>query len=143
MKELTRFGGWSSLYGFSSLIRKAADPIILNRWSTPLDVTCFHLGSLVPSRLEVIINQSLLGAVSPVVVGLNAEKQNEKLKNLYLRLGRFAMWGVLLVIAIGGADMPRASPGRGNRRRSREASRGFSCFPIAGGDISSNRNRPQ
>ena len=45
------------------------------------------------------MNQSLLGSVSPVVVGLNAEKQNERLKNLYLRLGRFAMWGVLLVIA--------------------------------------------
>lgn len=99
MKDLTRFGGWSSLYGFAGMIRKSADPIILNRLSTPLEVTFFHLGSLVPNRLEVIVNQSLLGSVSPVVVGLHADKQDEKLKNLYLRLGRIAMWGVLLIIA--------------------------------------------
>jgi O-antigen/teichoic acid export membrane protein len=99
VKELTRFGGWSSLYGFSGMIRKAADPIILNRLSTPLDVTCFHLGALIPNRLEVIVNQSFLGPVSPVIVGLHTERQDEKLKRIYLRLGRFAMWGLLFVIA--------------------------------------------
>ncbi|MES9903805.1 MAG: polysaccharide biosynthesis C-terminal domain-containing protein, partial [Sedimenticola sp.] len=99
VKELTNFGGWSSLYGLAGMIRKAADPIILNHLSTPLDVTCFHLGSLVPIRLEVIVNQSFIGSVSPVVVGLHADKQDKKLKTIYLRLGRYAMWGVLLVIA--------------------------------------------
>lgn len=99
VKELTKFGGWSSLYGFSGMIRKFADPIILNRFSTSLDVTCFHLGSLVPNRLEVMVNQSFVGSVSPVVVGLHAENQDEKLKRVYLRLGRFALWGVLIVIA--------------------------------------------
>lgn len=99
VKELTKFGGWSSLYGFSGMIRKAADPIILNRLSTPLDVTCFHLGALIPNRLEVIVNQSFLGSVSPVVVGLHADKQHERLKRIYLRLGRLAMWGLLLTIA--------------------------------------------
>ena len=98
-KELTKFGGWSSLYGFSGMIRKAADPIILNRFSTPLDVTCFHLGALIPNRLEMIVNQSFLGSISPVVVSLQADKQYQKLKNIYLRLGRLAMWGMLLVIA--------------------------------------------
>ncbi len=81
------------MYGLAGMIRKAADPIILNRFSTSLDVTCFHLGSLVPNRLEVIVNQSFIGSVSPVVVGLHADKQDEKLKNIYLRLGRYAMWG--------------------------------------------------
>lgn len=99
VKELTRFGGWSTFYGFSGMIRKAADPIILNRWATPLDVTCFHLGALVPNRLEVIVNQSFLGSVSPVVVGLHADRQEEKLKSAYLRLGRYAMWGVLIIVA--------------------------------------------
>lgn len=98
-KELTNFGGWSSLYGLAGMIRKAADPIILNRFSTPLDVTCFHLGALIPNRLEVLVNNSFLQAVSPVVVGLHVERQDEKLKKIYLRLGRLAMWGMLLVIA--------------------------------------------
>ncbi len=99
VKELTSFGGWSSLIAFTGLIRKASDAIILNRLATPLDVAYFHLGSLVPNRLEVIVNRSFLGPVSPVVVGLNADGQADKLKNAYLRLGRLALWGLLLVIA--------------------------------------------
>jgi len=99
VKELTKFGGWSSLYGFSGMIRKSADPIILNRFSTSLDVACFHLGALVPNRLEVMVKQSFVGSVSPVIVGLNADHQEAKLKRIYLRLGRFAMWGILIVIA--------------------------------------------
>lgn len=99
VRDLTRFGRWSSLYGFVGMIRKSADAIILNRLSTPLDVACFHLGALVPNRLEVIVNQSFLGPLSPVIVGLYVDGQSEKLKNSYLRLGRYAMWGVLIIIA--------------------------------------------
>ena len=99
VRELTGFGGWSSLYGFSGMIRKAADPLILNRFSTPLEVTCFHLGALIPNRLETIVNGSFLNSVAPVVVGLHVDRQDQRLKGLYLRLGRYAMWGLLLVIA--------------------------------------------
>ncbi len=99
VKELTAFGGWSSIVAFTGFIRKASDAIILNRLATPLDVACFHLGSVIPNRLEIIVNQSFLGPLSPVVVALNADGQADKLKNAYLRLGRLALWGMLLVIA--------------------------------------------
>jgi len=99
VKELANFGGWSSLCGIGGMIRRSAAPIILNRWATPLDITCFHLGSLIPNRLEVIVNQSFLGTVSPVVVGLHADNQQDRLKSMYLRLGRLSMWGVLIAIA--------------------------------------------
>jgi len=98
-RELASFGGWSSLCGFAGMIRKAADPIILNRLATPLDVTCFHLGAIVPNRLEIIINNSFTNSVAPVVIGMHAQKKEEKLKSTYLRMGRLALWGFLLVVA--------------------------------------------
>lgn len=99
VKELISFGGWSSLFGFSETVRKAADPIILNRLSTPVDVASFHLGSLVPNRLEILVNQSFMSSISPIIVGLNAENNDKKLKHLYLRLGRLLLWGLLLLIS--------------------------------------------
>lgn len=98
VRQLLSFGGWSSLYGSAQTIRKTADPFILNRLSTPLDVACFHLGSLVPNRLEALVNQSFMSSIGPIIIGLNAEQKNQKLKKLYLRVGRFLLWGVLLVI---------------------------------------------
>lgn len=96
-RELVNFGGWTTVIGLSGTLRKAADPFILNRFGTPLDVACFHLGSLIPNKLEIIINQSFLRSVSPAIVGLHASGENDKLRRLYLRLGRFALWGVLLI----------------------------------------------
>lgn len=98
VKKLLSFGGWTSLYGFSQTVRKAADPFILNRLSTPLDVACFHLGSLVPSRIELLVNQSFMSSIGPIIIGLNAQEKEEKLKNIYFRVGRFLLWGLLLVI---------------------------------------------
>lgn len=100
IKELSNFGGWSSIHGVAGMIRKTSDAFILNRLSTPLDVTSFHLGSLIPNRLEVIINQSFLGSVSPAIVGLNAQKQFEKLKFSYLRIGRYSLWGILFFLPV-------------------------------------------
>ncbi|MDH3464313.1 MAG: hypothetical protein OES26_00115 [Gammaproteobacteria bacterium] len=98
-RNLISFGGWNSLDGFSGMIRKAADPIILNRLATPLDVACFHLGALVPNRLEVIINNAFGNSVAPVIIGMHSLGQDERLKRTYLRLGRFALWGLLVVVA--------------------------------------------
>ncbi len=100
IRQLSNFGGWSSIHGVAGMIRKTSDAFILNRLSTPLDVTSFHLGSLIPNRLEVIINQSFLGSVSPAIVGLNAQQQHDKLKNTYLKIGRYSLWGVLSLLPV-------------------------------------------
>ena len=97
IKELSNFGGWGALHGFAGMIRKTSDAFLLNRFATPLDVTYFHLGSLLPNRIEVMINQSFLGSVSPAVVGLAAQNQMAKLHDVYLKLGRYALWGVLSI----------------------------------------------
>ena len=99
VSKLVRFGSWSSLYGMAGMVRKTVDSIILNRLAAPLDVACFHLGSLVPNRMEVLVNQSIAGSISPVIVGLQERDQVSRLKNAYLRIGRFTLWGVCIVIA--------------------------------------------
>lgn len=96
-KVLLHFGGWSSLNVVAGLTRKMGDPIILNRLATPLDVACFNLGALIPNRMEVIMNQSILGSILPPIIALNASGQHEKLRKLYLRIGRYALWGTLSI----------------------------------------------
>lgn len=97
VKEMIHFGGWSSVYGISGMLRKSSDPIILNRLASPLDVACFNLGALIPNRLEGITNQSFLGAILPHIISLNANSQHKQIKSIYLRIGRYALWGMLLV----------------------------------------------
>lgn len=98
IKEITALGSWSSLYGFSETIRKAADPIILNRLSTPTEVASFHLGALIPNRLEMLVNQSYMSTVSPQVIAHHAQSNEQKLKNIYLRSGRILLWALMLLI---------------------------------------------
>lgn len=97
--DLVRFGSWSSLDGLATMIRKAAPPIILNRMATPVDVAAFHVGSLVHNRLEVMIQQSVTRSVTPVVMGMQSTSRNEQVKNTYLRVGRFALWAFLIIVA--------------------------------------------
>jgi len=98
IKELSNFGGWSALHGVAGMVRKTSDAFILNRFASPLDVTCFHLGSLLTSRLDVIINQSFLGSITPVIQGLAAQNDDVRLKRIYLKTGRYALWGVLSLL---------------------------------------------
>ena len=51
-RELTSFGGWSFVAQVASTIRTGADALILNKLATPLDVSCFHLGSLPMKHLQ-------------------------------------------------------------------------------------------
>lgn len=97
LKEMIHFGGWSSVYGMAGMARKSSDPLILNRLATPMDVACFNLGALVPNRLEMITNQSFLGSVLPQVIAMNAHNQKDKIKSVYLRVGRYGLWGIMLI----------------------------------------------
>ena len=43
-REVSSFGGWSILGQLAEMIRLSANPIVLNKLSTELEVACFHLG---------------------------------------------------------------------------------------------------
>jgi O-antigen/teichoic acid export membrane protein len=92
---ILKFGFWSMIDYLGATIRKAADPIILNRFATALDVSCFYVGSIVPSRLEMLYNQSFGHVVRPAIFSLFASEEYSRIRSFYLRSGRVTLWCVL------------------------------------------------
>ena len=95
-REVVSFGGWSLIGQLANLIRLHADLIILNKLGTPLDVTCFHLGSIPLrkiSRLSVRVRQPL----SPQLTAMHATEKKETLRHVYLTGNRYALWASMAV----------------------------------------------
>jgi O-antigen/teichoic acid export membrane protein len=78
------------------MVRFHAPVIMLNRFSTSLEVTLFHLANMVYRQLLALWN---LVAVSlfPVLTALHATSQLDRLRSAHLRAGRYALWMVLAV----------------------------------------------
>lgn len=100
MKELVGFGGWNFVGSVASTIRSGADPLILNKLAAPIDVACFHLGSLVPRQL-ISMSGYLRQPLLPVMTTLHAVEDTSRLRNVYLRGGRLALLVTMLpVVAV-------------------------------------------
>lgn len=93
--ELTSFGGWSFVATLADRIRTGADPILLNKLATANDVACFHLGSL-PNRQIQRFSQAVRQPLQPVLTALHATEDVKRLRNVYMRGGRIALWCALL-----------------------------------------------
>lgn len=96
-KELTSFGGWSFVAQLATAIRTSADAIILNKLATPLDVTCFNLGFLPMKHTQYTVS-ALRGPLQPGLIALVATGDTERLGRLYLKGGRFGLWGIQLLV---------------------------------------------
>ena len=96
LKLLVNYGSWSTVLAIFGMMRKTTPLIILNQLSTPLQLTTFHLASLVPNRLEVLMNQSVNGSISPVVIDL-VHKKDENLRAFVFRICKYALFGFGLV----------------------------------------------
>ena len=90
-KQVMSFGSWNFVGQVANTIRMASDVIILNKLATPLDVTCFHLGSLPHKQLEQG-SGVLFAPLQPPLIGMHAAGSNARLRNAYLRGGRYALW---------------------------------------------------
>jgi len=95
-KELTSFGGWITIGSIADTIRTSADAIILNKFGTAVDVTCFHLGSMPQRKISQVVRQALI-PLSPALTAMHATEDENRLRNTYLRVGRYALWGSLFV----------------------------------------------
>ena len=96
VKPITSFGGWSLVAHAATLIREAADPLILNKLGTAVDVSSFSLGSNVDRHLR----QTIFGLsrnAHPAIVALDATGQKERQRRAYFRLGRYNLWLLLFV----------------------------------------------
>jgi O-antigen/teichoic acid export membrane protein len=90
-RELISFGTWSFVGQVGMMIRKAADPIILNKLTTAADVTSFHIGSMADRHLQPLIGE-VFWPLMPVLTAMHATGEKERLRYTYLRLNRMALW---------------------------------------------------
>ena len=86
-KEIAGFGGWSLVAQLAYTIRTSADPIILNRLASPIDVATFHIGSL-PMRHVQNLSLRLRGPLMPALTSFYATGQIDRLKSAYIRTAR-------------------------------------------------------
>ena len=97
-RQLLSFGGWNFISAIANTIRTASDTLILNKFATATDVTCFYLAML-PMNQVRIITSTMKPSLGPALTALHATGRSEQLARLYLRAGRYALWSILLVIA--------------------------------------------
>jgi len=97
IKKIFSFGSWMFVGQIAEQIRKCAQPIMLNWWSTPLDVANFHLGSLFNRQLDNFL-PLLLQPIQPVLIALHVKRDINQLKSLFFSVNKYLMWVLLLVM---------------------------------------------
>ncbi|MBM4025813.1 MAG: hypothetical protein FJ280_10470 [Planctomycetes bacterium] len=94
-RELASFGGWHTLGVVAYRARETVIFTILNWFATPLDVTVFHVGYLGRRQIDAWTDV-MAGPLYPVVTGMHALGAKDRIRNIYLRGGRLALWFTLL-----------------------------------------------
>lgn len=95
-KEVTSFGGWNFIAHLADTIRRSADPLILNKFGTAMDVTCFHLGSLPYNQIRQFSSVAQRPLMPPLTA-MHATGSKDRLRNAYLRGGRYGLWATLFL----------------------------------------------
>ncbi len=93
-RELTSFGGWNFLSFVAWRLRQTIIPLILNKMAVPLDIAVFHLGSMPRRQIDVWVD-TVATPLYPVVTGMHAMGAQARIRSIYLRGGRLALWVVL------------------------------------------------
>ncbi len=89
--ELISFGGWTFVMQAAGTVRRGIVPILLNRLSTALQVSCFYLGSIAMQQIQYmtyLATQPLL----PAMVAMHTRGDRNGLADVYLRGGRCGLW---------------------------------------------------
>jgi len=89
--ELVSFGGWTFVMQAAGSLRKGVIPIVLNKLSTSLQVSCYYLGTLALEQVQFmtfLATQALL----PAMVAMHARGDRHGLADVYLRGGRIGLW---------------------------------------------------
>ncbi len=95
-RQVTTFGGWSFVQTLANAIRMALDPIILNRFASPLDVASFHLGAM-PLRHIQGFGDAARGTLAPSLTAMHAAGDLPRQQRVYLRGGRVNLWASLFL----------------------------------------------
>jgi O-antigen/teichoic acid export membrane protein len=89
--QVASFNAWIFVAHFSNMIKQAADPWILHKFATDVDVWCMHLGAQAYDRVD---NCSVVAAqtAQPALTALHATGDTRRLGMAYLRGCRYALW---------------------------------------------------
>jgi O-antigen/teichoic acid export membrane protein len=96
LPTMATFGFWNMIGWFAYLVRTSADFLVLNRLSTPQEVTTFHLASLPDNQVETTLQRATL-QLQPHAVKLHTTSGIEALRGTYTRGGRYCLWAALFV----------------------------------------------
>jgi len=89
--ELISFGGWTFVMQAAGTLRRGIVPLLLNKLSTALQVSCFYLGSIAMLQIQYmtyLATQPLL----PAMVAMHTRGDRNGLADVYLRGGRYGLW---------------------------------------------------
>lgn len=96
-RELTSFGIWNTLSQISDKMGTGAGTIILNLFSTAVNVNYFYLGTLFLRNIQMFEYRATQ-PLMPVLTAMHAQQSRDRLRNAYLRGGRIGLWTVLLLV---------------------------------------------
>jgi O-antigen/teichoic acid export membrane protein len=96
IKQVLSFGFWTSLGQFSVLIYQNSAPILLNLFSTPVQVNSYFIGSVVDRRMGSTISVAL-APVQPALTAMSVTGDWRRTGNTYLRGGRLALWAAMAI----------------------------------------------
>ncbi len=96
VKPLTTFGGWTLVSHIAVMVRTAAAPLFLNKLTSAVEVTSFHVGSLADRQISAFVNRAFI-PVQPALIAMHTTGQKERMAYTYMRIGRLAMWAALCV----------------------------------------------
>lgn len=95
-KPIFSFGFWSFLGQASYTLRMAMDAIILNLYSTPMQITCFHIGSSFRRQSEALVNM-ISNNLQPAFIAMHSTQRKKNFLNTYHRGNRYMMWIMLFM----------------------------------------------
>lgn len=96
IRELFSYNSWSLIASIAFTIRTSANPLILNRFGTALDVSCFYIGTMILNSVRTAFT-SIGKTVLPSVTAMHAMDQEERIGRTFLRFGRYTVWLYALV----------------------------------------------
>jgi O-antigen/teichoic acid export membrane protein len=97
-REIMSFNGWSSVGYMAYRMKEFLVLLLLNRLATPMDLAVFHVGHLGRRQIN-LWTDIMAGPLYPVVTGMYAMGARDRVRNIYLRGGRLALW-ITLVVAL-------------------------------------------
>ncbi len=97
-RKLIRFGGWTSISGFTALVSSTAPILLLNRFGTAVDVAVFYLGRLPEVQIRALTGVAAAPA-QPALTRIFATEGSVALNGLYYRGGRYHLWVTLILLA--------------------------------------------